>query len=706
MRLLILFLFMTSSCLAQISGSMNTTAPDLPRYWIASTLNSANYPDLFTSPVVKTVKASGGDYTSLQAAWTAISTDAPSCGEIIIVDSGYTSDSPGNGANGGKGVEYSMTCPANKHVWVQPSNLSLLPPQGTRVQISDKANMFTIAKSTIGSTSDTAVTVDDGASGLIITGMDLEVSGPAVFSGWQIGSSANGSNYTNHIGIERSYLDTTYATMMHHVLFVDAQWFFFTDSVIDHINILHSDACTTYSESHDFIAYNSEGPGKLVNNYFGGAPTENVFFGGSRSQQKWINVSDYEIRRNTLFKDPAQIPNAAVKNVFEMKDGKRFLVDGNTMQYSVADWQACGGNQHGSAMDFTVAANDAAADYYTEVSNVTFTNNEIQHMDSFGQILGHAVIFLQFPVTKKISISNNLFRDTNRWVYAVSPVVPVTAASLTSNVVTLTVTSSTGFTTGNPLVVSGFSGADAFFNVNGLNVSGHTSTTITYGLAHADATATTTGQVGSETYTVSGFSMTNGGVVSAQGANTRDSGPYEFTMDHNGFYGSSYPASNSLNGAMAVYISSPPKIGNSRGSIPQWTYTNNVLVTDTSTMNADSSPTMSTMLAAGTFPGFVTGGNILFNFTNTGTNTCSNWSPVNPGICPAGLASSPSTINSTLGIADYQTCSQGDTTPGSSTLASCVITGANAGAGPDISKIIAAQAEPNDSTKWGARTPN
>jgi hypothetical protein len=179
-------------------------------------------------------------------------------------------------------------------------------------------------------------------------------------------------------------------------------------------------------------------------------------------------------------------------------------------------------------------------------------------------------------------------------------------------------------------------------------------------------------------------------------------------MDHNGFYSSAPASTNFANGSELAYISLPNGSGG-HSIIPHWVLTNNVTVNDAVTINADSAPSIALMQTHGVFPAWFTNNNVFFNFTKTGTDTCSNtvWTPQNPGHCPAGLASSPSTINTTLGIADYATCSTGDATPGSSTLSSCVITGGNySNVGPDISKIIAAQAEPNDSTKWGVRTPN
>ena len=99
-----------------------------------TTLNSANFPGLFNNPIIKTVKVSGGDYTTLQDAFNAIATDAPTCNEIIEVDSGYTAASlGGTGSALPSSLTYQYACPAGNWVWVRPSNYALLPPQSQTI---------------------------------------------------------------------------------------------------------------------------------------------------------------------------------------------------------------------------------------------------------------------------------------------------------------------------------------------------------------------------------------------------------------------------------------------------------------------------------------------------------------------------------------------------------------------------------------------
>lgn len=78
---------------------------------------------------------------------------------------------------------------------------------------------------------------------------------------------------------------------------------------------------------------------------------------------------------------------------------------------------------------------------------------------------------------------------------AVCTTVTTTAASVTNNIATLTMASNPvtgGFTQGSTLIVSQFSGSDIYFNGT-YTIAAINSTTISYGLTHANSSATTNG---------------------------------------------------------------------------------------------------------------------------------------------------------------------------------------------------------------------
>jgi hypothetical protein len=105
------------------------------------------------------------------------------------------------------------------------------------------------------------------------------------------------------------------------------------------------------------------------------------------------------------------IPGAAkwtVKNLFELKNARNVVVDGNLMEYCWTD------AQNGYAVLFTPRNSDGGAPW-TRVENVTFTNNIVRHAPGGINILGRDYIYPS-EQTKNIVIRNNLFDDlTSNW---------------------------------------------------------------------------------------------------------------------------------------------------------------------------------------------------------------------------------------------------------------------------------------------------
>jgi hypothetical protein len=99
--------------------------------------------------------------------------------------------------------------------------------------------------------------------------------------------------------------------------------------------------------------------------------------------------ADLEIRRNHFFKprswrigDPsyAGVP-WSVKNLFELKNAQRVLIDGNVFENN---WLH---SQNGFAILFTVANQDGGAPW-TTVSDITFSNNLVRHAGGGVNVLG------------------------------------------------------------------------------------------------------------------------------------------------------------------------------------------------------------------------------------------------------------------------------------------------------------------------------
>ena len=93
----------------------------------------------------------------------------------------------------------------------------------------------------------------------------------------------------------------------------------------------------------------------------------------------------------------------AVKNLFELKNARRVLVEGNLFEYN---WPHA---QNGFAILFTVRNQDGGAPW-SVVEDVTFANNVVRHVGAGINILGHDDIHPS-QQTRRIAIRNNLFAD-------------------------------------------------------------------------------------------------------------------------------------------------------------------------------------------------------------------------------------------------------------------------------------------------------
>jgi hypothetical protein len=172
--------------------------------------------------------------------------------------------------------------------------------------------------------------------------------------------------------------------------------------------VVHSylaDFKETGADSQAIAGWNGTGPFTIADNYLEAAG-ENVMFGGADPAIRDLVPADIEVLRNHLAKPLAWRTGGAawaVKNLFELKNARRVLVDGNLFEYNWPD------AQNGFAILFTVRNQDGASPWST-VEDVTFENNLVRHVGSGINVLGSDDIHPSQP-TRRIAIRNNLFVD-------------------------------------------------------------------------------------------------------------------------------------------------------------------------------------------------------------------------------------------------------------------------------------------------------
>ena len=156
--------------------------------------------------------------------------------------------------------------------------------------------------------------------------------------------------------------------------------------------------------------WNGPGPYKIVNNYLEGAG-ENVMFGGADPSIIGLVPSDIEFRRNHCAKPLSWNPRDpsyagirwSVKNLFELKNAQRVLIDGNIFENNWSDAQI------GTAILFTPRNQDGTAPW-SAVQDVTFTNNIVRHTANGMNLLGSDNNYPSQQL-KRIKVKNNLFAD-------------------------------------------------------------------------------------------------------------------------------------------------------------------------------------------------------------------------------------------------------------------------------------------------------
>lgn len=364
--------------------------PELPRVLLNTTFPEASGRTI-------TVNA-GGD---LQA---ALNTAAP--GDTVVVQAGATFTAPSGGF-----VLPSKPNAAGKWIVVCSSNLSALPASG-RVNPSQASAMAKIVSADVAP----AIATQAGANFWRLSGLEVTVAETALpnatapgattnYGLISLGSDAetNANNLPTDLAIDRCYIHGLPAKNVRRGVALNSRRTAIVDSYFADFHEIGSD-------SQAIACWNGPGPFKIVNNRLEGAG-ENVLFGGADSAVPNLVPADIEIRRNYLFKPRAWLPADpgfggiawTVKNLFELKNARRVLVEGNVFENN---WVS---GQNGFAILFTVRNQDGTAPWST-VEDVTLTNNILRHSSSAVNILGRDYIHPSGQ-TRRLKIKNNLFED-------------------------------------------------------------------------------------------------------------------------------------------------------------------------------------------------------------------------------------------------------------------------------------------------------
>ncbi|MBC8869812.1 MAG: right-handed parallel beta-helix repeat-containing protein [Planctomycetes bacterium] len=339
----------------------------------------------------------GGD---LQA---ALNTAQP--GDEIVLRAGATYT--GNfvlSAKGGSG----------KWITVRTSNMNGLPKEGVRVGPRHAAAMPKI----VDPNGNGAISTALNAGYYRLIGLEVTVS-PSVENAWALVKAGSGGSDQNalavvahHLILDRMYIHGDPSKNCFRCVALNSAHTAVIDSYL-------ADGHAQGFDAQAICGWNGPGPFKIVNNYLEGSG-ENVMFGGADPHIPDLVPSDIEFRHNHCFKplswkigdpDYAGIP-WAVKNLFELKNARRVLIEGNVFENN---WVHA---QNGTAILFTVRNQDGKAPWCA-VQDVTMINNVVRNSPTGFVVMGEDSPNKSQP-SRRLMIRNNLFERIERMAFYIT----------------------------------------------------------------------------------------------------------------------------------------------------------------------------------------------------------------------------------------------------------------------------------------------
>ena len=138
------------------------------------------------------------------------------------------------------------------------------------------------------------------------------------------------------------------------------------------VNSWISDCHAKGFDSQAIEGWNGPGPFLIENNFLSGAG-ETVMFGGADPGITGLSPTDITIRGNHFFKDPSWKGRWTVKNLFELKNARRVLIENNLFENNWADAQS------GMAIVIKSSQDSCGTCTWQGTTDVTFRYNMVKN---------------------------------------------------------------------------------------------------------------------------------------------------------------------------------------------------------------------------------------------------------------------------------------------------------------------------------------
>jgi hypothetical protein len=218
--------------------------------------------------------------------------------------------------------------------WITVRTGGNVPAVGTRVSPADAGQMPKILTPSVAP----AIATAPAAQGWRIIGVEVGlVPGlPWAYSIVNFGDGGSGQSSSSQVPtrlvLERSYVHASPTTDVRRCVTLNSGATALVDSYL-------GDCHSRMGDSQAIYGWNGPGPFRIENNYLEGGH-EVVAFGGSTPAIAGLIPSDVEIRRNHITRPLSWRGVWQEKNLFELKSGQRFLLEGNVLENNWVDAQS------------------------------------------------------------------------------------------------------------------------------------------------------------------------------------------------------------------------------------------------------------------------------------------------------------------------------------------------------------------------------
>ncbi len=324
--------------------------------------------------------------------------DSAQCGDKVLLPASATLS--GN-------YFLRKTCTAGAWITIRTDGCATLPAEGVRVSVA-AASCY--VKLVAADPTAPVFATTPGAAYYRIIGVEATVPATATLAYILIRFGDSGppqdvlSEVPDHFILDRVYLHGNDVGNLQRCVALNSSSSAVIDSYISKCHYKGADA-------QAIVAWNSPGPFKIVNNYLE-ASGENILFGGADPSILNLNPADAEVRHNHLIKPLSWKGVWTAKNLFEIKNGVRILLEGNVLENSWTDAQVGQGIVMQALSDNNTAA-------WTTVQDVTVRYNIVRNALLGAAIASRAAYgangangpLVPTQPSQRISFQHNLFEN-------------------------------------------------------------------------------------------------------------------------------------------------------------------------------------------------------------------------------------------------------------------------------------------------------